>query len=96
MGPAAVRRSQPDLILLDIAMPQKSGLDTQKELRADQQTQDTPIIMISAKVRSSDLNQARDLGALDYIKKPWKEGEVEERVGSLIGRGDPFLGRKAS
>ncbi len=77
---AMVLSGSPDLILLDVAMPRVDGFEALKRLKADDATSDVPVIMVTAKGRPEDLAMARNLGARDYINKPWAEGEVEMRV----------------
>ncbi len=80
----ALQTDPPDLVLLDVAMPVKNGFDTLKEIIADEQIRDIPVIMVTAKGRTEDLSRARALGARDYINKPWEDGEVELRVGWVM------------
>ncbi len=77
---AMVLSGSPDLVLLDVAMPRMDGFEALKRLKADDATSDVPVIMVTAKGRPEDLAMARNLGARDYINKPWAEGEVEMRV----------------
>ncbi|MCH7594899.1 MAG: response regulator [Chloroflexi bacterium] len=77
---AMVLSGSPELILLDVAMPRVDGFEALKRLKADSATSDVPVIMVTAKGRPEDLAMARNLGARDYINKPWAEGEVEMRV----------------
>ncbi|MCH7642662.1 MAG: response regulator [Chloroflexi bacterium] len=77
---AMVLSGSPELILLDVAMPRVDGFEALKRLKADPATSDVPVIMVTAKGRPEDLAMARNLGARDYINKPWAEGEVEMRV----------------
>jgi len=77
---AMVLSGSPDLVLLDVAMPRVDGFEALKRLKADDATSDVPVIMVTAKGRPEDLAMARNLGARDYINKPWAEGEVEMRV----------------
>ena len=77
---AMVLSGSPELILLDVAMPRVDGFEAMKRLKADPATSDVPVIMVTAKGRPEDLAMARNLGARDYINKPWAEGEVEMRV----------------
>ena len=62
---------RPDLVLLDVNMPQVSGFEALALLKSDERTRDIPVIMVTGKGRPQDLHQARNLGALDYINKPW-------------------------
>lgn len=71
---------QPDLILLDIVMPQMDGFETLRRLKADSRTYGVPVVMVTARSRGKDVALARALGACDYINKPWADGEVELRV----------------
>lgn len=75
-----VLSGNPDLVLLDVAMPRMDGFEALKRLKADDATKDVPVIMVTAKGRPEDLAMARNMGARDYINKPWAEGEVEMRV----------------
>jgi DNA-binding response OmpR family regulator len=77
---AMVLSGSPDLVLLDVAMPRVDGFEALKRLKGDDATSDVPVIMVTAKGRPEDLAMARNLGARDYINKPWAEGEVEMRV----------------
>lgn len=76
----AVHSYQPDLILLDVSMPKVDGFTALGALKNDPRTKTIPVIMITAKGHPDDLDTARNLGALDYINKPWSNGEVELRV----------------
>ena len=67
----------PDLILLDVMMPIVSGFDALATLKADPRTVQIPVIMVTAKGQPDDVALARSLGALEYIIKPWGEGDVE-------------------
>jgi CheY-like chemotaxis protein len=77
---AMVLSGSPDLVLLDVAMPRVDRFEALKRLKGDDATSDVPVIMVTAKGRPEDLAMARNLGARDYINKPWAEGEVEMRV----------------
>ncbi len=75
----------PDLVLLDIVMPKVDGFEVLTTLKADARTRDIPVVMITAKSSSEDSWKARTLGASDCIIKPWRDGEVERRVGRVLG-----------
>ena len=70
----------PNLVLLDVMMPRVNGLDALVTLKADTQTSPIPVIMVTAKSRPEDMAMARSLGAVEYITKPWTDGDVELRV----------------
>ncbi len=69
-----------DLILLDIMMPIMDGFEVCEELKSDTVTQNIPIIFLSAKCDSSDIVQGFELGASDYVTKPFQEEELLARV----------------
>lgn len=79
-----VTNIKPDLILLDIMMPEVDGYEVCEVLKGNSLTQDIPIIMITAKTEGEDVKRALDLGAFDYIKKPVDEVEVVARVQSAL------------
>ena len=70
----------PDLVLLDVMMPRVNGFDALATLKADTRTNPIPVIMVTAKGRPEDMAMARSLGAVEYITKPWTDGDVELRV----------------
>ena len=80
----AVRKSKPDIILLDIMMPGLDGFQVCTLLKGDSEACDIPIIMVTAKTDSSDVKKALETGAFDYIKKPIDEVEAIARVKSAL------------
>ncbi|MEN0106585.1 MAG: HD domain-containing phosphohydrolase [Pseudomonas sp.] len=76
----AISSPPPDLILLDIMMPQMDGYEVCKRLKADPQTRDIPVIFLTAKTELADEQQGFDLGAVDYITKPISPPLVLARV----------------
>lgn len=78
------RNLRPDVVLLDIMMPEMDGFEVCKALKEDKELRDIPIIMVTAKADSKDLKNALELGAVDYIKKPIDEVEVIARVQSVL------------
>ena len=70
----------PDLILLDIMMPEKDGYEVCQELKANPQTTNIPIIFLSAKTQAEDKIKGLDMGGSDYVTKPFDRGEVLARV----------------
>lgn len=73
-------KKPPDLILLDIVMPGKDGYEVCRELKSSPETRNIPIIFLSAKDDPSDKVKGLDLGAVDYITKPFDKAEVVARV----------------
>ena len=76
----------PDLILLDLMLPDESGYDIVRKLRKRPATQDIPIIMVTAKTTEMDMIKGLDGGADDYIKKPFSIMELITRVKALLRR----------
>lgn len=72
--------NKPDLILLDIMMPEMDGLETCTQLKGNVKTKDIPIIFITAKVETEDVIKGFHLGGVDYIAKPFRAEEVCARV----------------
>ena len=75
-----VERKKPDLILLDIMMPDIDGFEVCKRLKACPTTQDIPIIFLSAKTESADVIKGFEVGAVDYVTKPFRREELQARV----------------
>lgn len=72
--------NQPDLLFLDIVMPEKDGLTMLKELRALPTHSNTPVIMVTSKDYHQDRAIARGLGALDFLLKPLSAREIRELI----------------
>jgi DNA-binding response OmpR family regulator len=90
-----IRRNPPDLMVLDVMMPRVDGLDVCRILRRDSEL---PILMLTARSTEDDLLLGLDLGADDYLTKPYSPRELAARVRSLLRRtrptprpGDPVL-----
>lgn len=86
-----VEDSDPDLIVLDWMMPEASGIDVCRELRARATTRLVPIIMLSARGEEGDRALGLDTGADDYITKPFSPRELVSRVKALLRRARPSL-----
>lgn len=76
----------PDLVLLDVMLPDESGYDIIKKLRAYAATKKLPVIMVTAKTTELDMIKGLDDGADDYIKKPFSVMELITRVKALLRR----------
>jgi DNA-binding response OmpR family regulator len=81
------RSLSPDLILLDVMLPQVDGLEVCKILRRDDATRDIPIIMLTARAAEIDRVLGLELGADDYVTKPFSPRELVLRVKALLRRG---------
>jgi DNA-binding response OmpR family regulator len=82
-GLETARRLQPDLIVLDLGLPRLDGLEVARALR---QTSDVPIVMLTARVDERDRLRGFDVGADDYITKPFSPRELVARVTSVLRR----------
>ncbi|NOT32832.1 MAG: response regulator [Candidatus Eisenbacteria bacterium] len=80
------RAEHPDLIVLDIMMPKLDGYETCKILKADAATKDIPVILLSAKGRNVDQKVGFEVGADDYITKPFSPRKLVERINSILGQ----------
>src|SRR3977135_3559974 len=79
-----VKQDAVDLVLLDIEMPEISGLDALKTLREHYSPAELPIIMVTAKTQSEDIVKALDLGANDYLTKPIDFAVAVARIGTQL------------
>ena len=84
-GLEMVKKAQPDLVILDIIMPKKSGLDLMDEMRSDYRTRDIPILFLSA-IREEETLVKALKGADDYMVKPFGSLELKERVRKILDR----------
>ena len=80
------RSEKPDLIVLDIMMPKLDGYETCKMLKADDRTRQIPVILLSAKGRHTDQKIGYEVGADDYITKPFSPRKLVERINTLLGQ----------
>ena len=81
---ARVRDWHPDLILLDIMMPKISGFEVCKRLRADPQTRDLAVLMVTGLDQPSDIDKAVEAGAEDFMTKPINKADLLLRVKALL------------
>ncbi len=80
------RTEHPDLIVLDIMMPKLDGYETCKMLKGDESTRGIPVILLSAKGRNVDQKIGFEVGADDYITKPFSPRKLVERINALLGQ----------
>ena len=78
----------PDLVLLDIMMPKMKGRDVCARLKADPRTQHIPVIFLTALSLADHIKAGMDLGAEDYIVKPFEPAELKERIAIVLSRHD--------
>jgi two-component system alkaline phosphatase synthesis response regulator PhoP len=82
----ALRRERPDLVILDLMMPHRDGYEVTTIVRSDKSLAATPIIMLTARVEDTNKIVGLEVGADDYITKPFNAHEVVARVKSLLRR----------
>jgi signal transduction histidine kinase len=80
----AIQTRLPDLILLDIMMPDIDGFEVCKRLKQNAATQDIPVIFLTAKTEKDDVIQGLELGAVDYVTKPFNRQELMTRVNTHL------------
>jgi DNA-binding response OmpR family regulator len=78
--------SRPDLAVLDVMMPGLTGLEAVREIRNNPALKDIPVILLTARAQQSDVQTGYDLGADDYITKPFSPKELASRVEALLER----------
>jgi CheY-like chemotaxis protein len=81
------RSAEPDLVLLDVLMPGRSGLEVLRELRSDPKLAQTPVIMLTARAQAADLEAAEAAGADRFLAKPFSPAQLAELVEELLGEG---------
>jgi CheY-like chemotaxis protein len=84
-GLGVAEAEQPDAILLDVMMPGMDGLTTFQHLQANPNTKKIPVILLTAKVQSSDLHHYRSIGIADAISKPFDAMELAGKVAQPLG-----------
>ena len=87
-GLAQIKKSSPDLLLLDLMLPKLSGLDICKEVRRDQSLNRLPILMLTARGSEADRVVGLEMGADDYVTKPFSPRELVARVKALLRRAE--------
>lgn len=75
-----------DLVLLDVEMPGKSGIETLQQIRENDAIAETRVMFLTASADDDILQKANELGALGYIKKPFLPQDLQERVESVVGK----------
>ena len=81
----AIAREQPDLVLLDVMMPRKTGFEVCQAVRASEALQSTRILMLTAKGRDTDVAKGLALGADAYMTKPFSTRDLVQKVADMLG-----------
>jgi DNA-binding response OmpR family regulator len=86
-GLKMIGESKPSLVILDVMMPEISGFEVLEAVRADKDSKvrNIPVLMITAKSSTEDIDRALELGANSYIVKPFRPAKLVEKVNSLLG-----------
>ena len=77
---------KPDIILLDLMMPVMDGFQLLRKLKSNPETNAIPVIILTARIDAESEKRCMISGAVDYIKKPWGPGELEDRIAMALGR----------
>ncbi|MGH6952745.1 MAG: phosphate regulon transcriptional regulator PhoB [Alphaproteobacteria bacterium] len=89
---AALADDRPDLVILDLMLPKLSGFEVCRQMRRRPETQALPIIMLTARGEEQDRVRGLDIGADDYVTKPFSPKELVARVRAVLRRARPALG----
>ena len=82
----AIKEDKPDLVLLDIMMPVMGGYEVLRRLKEDEDLKSIPVIMLTARAQEKDVVKGIDMGAEDYITKPFHPAELLARVKRILGK----------
>ncbi len=86
-GPAvleAVRRTKPNVLILDVMIPEMNGFDVLRQIRHTPETEGLPVLVLTAKGQDTDRRRMFDLGADDFVTKPFSNTDLVERVAALL------------
>jgi DNA-binding response OmpR family regulator len=81
---ALAQQEKPDLVLMDVRMPRMTGYDACRALKADETTCDIPVVFLSAKGQESEVQTGLEVGATDYILKPFSPDQLTKRVAEIL------------
>lgn len=81
----AIRARAPDMVILDVMLPNRSGFDILRDLRAEAQTRDLPVLMLTARGQEKDRALARELGVSRFMTKPFSNTELRDALRALRG-----------
>ena len=88
-GEEAVKKAKeikPDLILMDVRMPKMTGYEACKALKAEDATKEIPVVVLSAKGQEAEVSTGLELGAEEYLLKPFAPDELSGRVTKILGK----------
>lgn len=81
-----VKKYKPDLILLDVRMPVMDGIEVCKRIKADRDLKNIPVVFLSAKGQTNEINAGLGAGAVDYLLKPFAPEELNKRLREILER----------
>jgi two-component system phosphate regulon response regulator PhoB len=87
-GMAAIERDRPDLVVLDLMLPGLDGLEICRRIRRSESLGETPVLMLTARAEESDVITGLEVGADDYVPKPFSPRVLVARIRSLLRRGE--------
>ncbi|MCL4260614.1 MAG: response regulator [Anaerolineales bacterium] len=79
-------KSGPDLILMDVRMPRMTGYEACEAMKADPKLKDIPVVFLSAKGQESEIQQGMDVGAEEYLLKPFVPDELSARIKTILAK----------
>lgn len=85
-GIELAQQQNPDVILLDVMMPKLDGFETIRRLKADSNTASIPVIFLTAKAQTKEIEQGLQLGAIGYLTKPFYAMTLNEEMESLLAK----------
>ncbi|MBI5883182.1 MAG: response regulator transcription factor [Elusimicrobia bacterium] len=84
-GLDAIRKTLPDLAIVDVSMPKMHGFELCQRIRAEEAIKATKILFVSGKSYATDIKTAKEIGANDYIVKPFQPEDLRGKIRSLLG-----------
>ena len=81
---ALAAKARPDLVLLDVELPDMDGIAVCEALKADPATRDIPVIMLTAKSQQVDIQRGKEVGADDYITKPFRPSTLRKKFNEVL------------
>lgn len=78
------REQRPDLILLDVRMPRMTGYEACEKIKSDETTRHIPVVFLSAKGQEKEVQTGLEVGAIEYILKPFAPDQLTERVNAIL------------
>ena len=79
-----IATNKPDLVILDIMLPELDGFEVCRQIKGNPETSHIPVVMLTAKKSSQDLDRGKQVGADEYITKPFKSAKVMEIIEGLL------------